>query len=122
MGWSNFVLSLYLISLCLFSNPTSAQLRKNYYANICPNVESIVKNAVTSKFKQTFVTVPATIRLFFHDCFVQVKKNSFLEYSISFRQTHFSNLHEIQQCLMGIKLNLKLFIKNKMNRVVMLLL
>ncbi|OMP01848.1 Plant peroxidase [Corchorus olitorius] len=49
----------------------SAQLRKNYYANICPNVESIVRGAVTQKFRQTFVTVPATIRLFFHDCFVQ---------------------------------------------------
>ncbi|KAK9949097.1 hypothetical protein M0R45_004640 [Rubus argutus] len=59
------------LSLCMFSNPTSAQLKTNFYANICPNVESIVKNAVTKKFQQTFVTVPATIRLFFHDCFVQ---------------------------------------------------
>lgn len=62
------------LSLCMFSNPTSAQLKTNFYANICPNVESIVKNAVTKKFQQTFVTVPATIRLFFHDCFVQVTK------------------------------------------------
>lgn len=62
------------LSLCMFSNPTSAQLKTNFYANVCPNVESIVKNAVTKKFQQTFVTVPATIRLFFHDCFVQVTK------------------------------------------------
>lgn len=48
-----------------------AQLKQNYYANICPNVENTVRNAVTSKFKQTFVTVPATLRLFFHDCMVQ---------------------------------------------------
>ncbi|XP_050388108.1 peroxidase 73 [Argentina anserina] len=59
------------LSLCMFSTPSSAQLKTNFYANICPNVESIVKNAVTKKFQQTFVTVPATIRLFFHDCFVQ---------------------------------------------------
>lgn len=49
----------------------SAQLRQNFYAATCPNVESIVKNAVNQKFGQTFVTVPATLRLFFHDCFVE---------------------------------------------------
>ncbi|GKU98860.1 hypothetical protein SLEP1_g11798 [Rubroshorea leprosula] len=59
------------LSLSLFPDSVSAQLKQNYYANICPNVESIVKNAVTKKFQQTFVTVPATLRLFFHDCFVQ---------------------------------------------------
>lgn len=59
------------VSLCLLLCPTSAQLKTNYYANICPNVESIVKDAVTKKFRQTFVTVPGTLRLFFHDCFVE---------------------------------------------------
>ncbi|KAI4381247.1 hypothetical protein MLD38_007339 [Melastoma candidum] len=65
---------LILSSLCFLSlsvPSTTAQLRLNYYANVCPNVESIVRNAVTMKFRQTFVTVPATLRLFFHDCFVQ---------------------------------------------------
>ncbi|KAK1323450.1 Peroxidase 73 [Acorus calamus] len=46
------------------------RLRRNYYANVCPNVESIVRGIVNNKFRQTFVTVPATLRLFFHDCFV----------------------------------------------------
>ncbi|PIA44124.1 hypothetical protein AQUCO_01700027v1 [Aquilegia coerulea] len=50
---------------------SSAQLRQDFYANVCPNVENIVKEAVTTKFLQTFTTVPATLRLFFHDCFVQ---------------------------------------------------
>ncbi|KAH9618074.1 hypothetical protein KSS87_020991, partial [Heliosperma pusillum] len=36
----------------------------------CPNVESIVHNAVKKKLKETSVTAPATLRLFFHDCFV----------------------------------------------------
>ncbi|WCJ31367.1 Peroxidase family protein [Euphorbia peplus] len=68
----NFLLILSVfLSLCLFSHTTSAQLRRNYYANICPNVENIVRNEVQKKFQQTFVTVPATIRLFFHDCFVE---------------------------------------------------
>ena len=75
MGQLNLVLVLSLcLSLCLFPYPTSAQLKQNYYKNTCPNVENIVRNAVRKKFQQTFVTVPATIRLFFHDCFVQVNK------------------------------------------------
>ncbi|KAG4931126.1 hypothetical protein AAZX31_17G187100 [Glycine max] len=48
-----------------------AQLRVDYYKNTCPNVESIVRSAVEKKLQQTFVTAPATLRLFFHDCFVR---------------------------------------------------
>nr|AAO45182.1 peroxidase 1 [Artemisia annua] len=62
---------LALCSLLVFPNIAFAQLKQNYYANICPNVESIVQKAVAAKVKQTFVTIPGTLRLFFHDCFVQ---------------------------------------------------
>lgn len=72
MGQLNLLVSALSLSLCLFC--ASAQLRPNYYANVCPNVENIVKNVVTQKFQQTFVTVPATLRLFFHDCFVEVRQ------------------------------------------------
>ncbi|KAG9456336.1 hypothetical protein H6P81_000844 [Aristolochia fimbriata] len=65
------ILSFLLSLLLLLPNSASAQLRQNYYRNICPNVESIVRSAVTAKFRQTFVTAPATLRLFFHDCFVR---------------------------------------------------
>ncbi|KGN48595.1 peroxidase 73 [Cucumis sativus] len=72
MGRFNLIVTLSLLSLFLFfPSPTLAQLRQNFYANICPNVENIVRSEVTKKFQQTFVTVPATLRLFFHDCFVQ---------------------------------------------------
>jgi len=47
------------------------QLVENFYGSTCPNVETIVKQAVSTKFSQTFTTIPATLRLFFHDCFVQ---------------------------------------------------
>ncbi|XP_042506669.1 peroxidase 50-like [Macadamia integrifolia] len=61
-----------LLNLYLFPSKASASLRLNHYSNTtCPNVEKIVRDAVTKKFNQTFVTVPATLRLFFHDCFVQ---------------------------------------------------
>lgn len=49
-----------------------AQLAENFYSSTCSNVESIVRQAVSTKFTQTFVTIPATLRLFFHDCFVEV--------------------------------------------------
>ncbi|CAL1372031.1 unnamed protein product [Linum trigynum] len=66
------LLSLSLALLCLLSAPAaSAQLSRTHYAGVCPNVESIVRGAVQKKIQQTFVTIPATIRLFFHDCFVQ---------------------------------------------------
>ncbi|GKU94863.1 hypothetical protein SLEP1_g8295 [Rubroshorea leprosula] len=74
MGRLGFILVTLVslsLSLSLFPESVSANLRKNYYAKICPNVEGIVRKAVTKKFQRTFVTVPATLRLFFHDCFVQ---------------------------------------------------
>ncbi|GER30962.1 peroxidase [Striga asiatica] len=73
MGRKYFLATLLSLSLSvtvLLSGSASAQLKPNYYANVCPDVENIVRRAVTAKFKQTFVTVPALIRLFFHDCFV----------------------------------------------------
>lgn len=73
MGRYNVILVWSLaLTLCLIPYTTFAQLSPNHYANICPNVQSIVRSAVQKKFQQTFVTVPATLRLFFHDCFVQV--------------------------------------------------
>ncbi|XP_031474854.1 peroxidase 73-like [Nymphaea colorata] len=48
-----------------------AKLVQNFYSSSCPLVESIVKQVVVTKISQTFVTVPATLRLFFHDCFVK---------------------------------------------------
>lgn len=69
-------LASFLLLLLNFTTLINAQLSRNFYSKTCPNVESIVKQAVTAKFQQTFVTVPATLRLFFHDCMVQVKKST----------------------------------------------
>lgn len=75
MGRLNLLMLLVLsFSVVLMANLASAQLRSNYYANTCPNVESIVRNVVNQKFQQTFVTIPAVLRLFFHDCFVEVRR------------------------------------------------
>ncbi|KAE9614256.1 hypothetical protein Lal_00016687 [Lupinus albus] len=73
MGGLNLKLvwSLTLICFCLYPYHVSAVLSTNHYAKTCPNLENIVKQAVQKKFQQTFVTIPSTLRLFFHDCFVQ---------------------------------------------------
>ncbi|XP_043722049.1 peroxidase 16-like [Telopea speciosissima] len=65
----SFLLSFLLLGLLL--NPATSQLQRNFYRNTCPNVEQYVRSAVQQKLQQTFVTAPGTLRLFFHDCFVQ---------------------------------------------------
>ncbi|CAL9162963.1 unnamed protein product [Musa hybrid cultivar] len=59
------------MGLALMLRTGEAQLNPNFYQVSCPNVESIVRRAVLKKLNQTIVTVPATLRLFFHDCFVE---------------------------------------------------
>lgn len=61
---------LLILSLLLITS-IDAQLNQTFYKSTCPNVESLVTAAVTKKFQQTFVTAPATLRLFLHDCFVR---------------------------------------------------
>ncbi|THU67635.1 hypothetical protein C4D60_Mb05t26790 [Musa balbisiana] len=62
LAWMGFALML---------RTGEAQLNPNFYQVSCPNVESIVRRAVLKKLNQTIVTVPATLRLFFHDCFIE---------------------------------------------------
>lgn len=48
------------------------QLSVNYYAKSCPQVEQLIGSITSQQFKESPVSGPATIRLFFHDCFVEV--------------------------------------------------
>ncbi|KAJ6370138.1 hypothetical protein OIU76_028416 [Salix suchowensis] len=59
-----------LVVLIIATGRGEGQLVENFYSSSCPNVEGIVRQAVSTKFSQTFTTIPATLRLFFHDCFV----------------------------------------------------
>ncbi|KAK2449261.1 Peroxidase superfamily protein [Trifolium repens] len=67
----NIVVLSILVFVIACVQTSSAQLSKGFYGNTCPNVEQLVRSAVELKFQQTFVTAPATLRLFFHDCFVR---------------------------------------------------
>ncbi|PIA57983.1 hypothetical protein AQUCO_00500129v1 [Aquilegia coerulea] len=46
-------------------------LKLDFYSKSCPHVEQLVGAVTSQQFKESPVSAPATIRLFFHDCFVQ---------------------------------------------------
>ena len=50
-----------------------AQLRTDYYASVCPNLESIVRGSVRQSMAQSQIAAPAALRLFFHDCAITVR-------------------------------------------------
>ncbi|GKA53821.1 peroxidase 1 [Tanacetum coccineum] len=60
-----------VLSLLIFPEIAFAELKQNYYANICPDVETIVQKAVAAKLAETPITVQGTLRLLFHDCFIE---------------------------------------------------
>ncbi|XWS19671.1 hypothetical protein CRYUN_Cryun31cG0035600 [Craigia yunnanensis] len=50
---------------------SARQLSVNYYAKSCPQLEKLIGSITSNQFKEAPVSAPATIRLFFHDCFVE---------------------------------------------------
>jgi peroxidase len=73
---SLLVLSAIAAAVCL-AQPGAAALKVDYYASTCPNVEAIVRGVVQQKMQATIRTIGSTIRLFFHDCFVEVDPDCF---------------------------------------------
>jgi len=47
----------------------------NFYLTNCPRLERIVTSHLQKVFKQDSGQAPALLRIFFHDCFVQVYNN-----------------------------------------------
>ncbi|KAF5729146.1 peroxidase 19-like [Tripterygium wilfordii] len=81
---TTFVLAYCLVIFLLLPVPTKCQtkttniearsprqLSVNYYAKSCPQVEQLIGSVTSQQFKEAPVSAPATIRLFFHDCFVE---------------------------------------------------
>lgn len=77
--------SILVIIVIMVIEGGEAQLSENFYTTSCPRVETIVRQAVAKKYSQTFITAQATLRLFFHDCFVEViisyANETFLNYA-----------------------------------------
>ncbi|CAI9111589.1 OLC1v1011847C1 [Oldenlandia corymbosa var. corymbosa] len=73
-GGKGWILVMMLMSLSLGTVVVESQLAENFYSSTCPNLEDIVLQSVKTKLSQTApltIPIPATLRLFFHDCFVE---------------------------------------------------
>ncbi|KAG9446104.1 hypothetical protein H6P81_012232 [Aristolochia fimbriata] len=49
----------------------SSALSVDFYSHTCPQLEQLVLSVTSQQLKESPVSGPATIRLFFHDCFVE---------------------------------------------------
>ena len=61
-----------LVAISLLSCVTHAQLSTTFYASSCPNLQTIVRTAMTQAVSAEQRMGASLLRLFFHDCFVQV--------------------------------------------------
>ncbi|CAN6162895.1 unnamed protein product [Urochloa humidicola] len=77
MSRLRFLAAFFFFLLALDAFPPSMaaagaqQLRLDHYADVCPNLENIVRDAVRMSMAHSPVAAPATLRLFFHDCAVR---------------------------------------------------
>ena len=61
-----------LLAISLLSCAAHAQLRANFYADCCPNLEAIVRAGMIKAIRADRRAGASLLRMFFHDCFVQV--------------------------------------------------
>lgn len=54
--------------------PERHGLSLDFYAKTCPAVDQIVANVTAARFRDHPAAGPAVLRLFHHDCFVEVRK------------------------------------------------
>ncbi|XP_044405910.1 peroxidase 45 [Triticum aestivum] len=57
-----------VLKVAVLSPFAAAQLRPDYYAGVCPNLEGFVRSSVKQSMVKSPISAPATLRLFFHDC------------------------------------------------------
>ncbi|XP_027340312.1 peroxidase P7-like [Abrus precatorius] len=65
---THFFVALSILSLLTCSN--NAQLSTNFYDKTCPDLQTIVRNAMTQAINGEVRLGASLLRLFFHDCFV----------------------------------------------------
>jgi hypothetical protein len=75
---SSRVFSWVVLALVLFVvvAPTANgdDLSARYYDKTCPNMKGVVRSVMAQKVAGEPRMAPAILRLFFHDCFVNVRK------------------------------------------------
>jgi peroxidase len=54
--------------------PVHHELSLDFYSHTCPQLDQIISSVIVTQYRDYPAAGPATIRLFFHDCFVEVCK------------------------------------------------
>ncbi|KAJ1423279.1 Secretory peroxidase [Sesbania bispinosa] len=62
--------TIFLVTVLTVVFPSKGQLNATFYSSTCPNVSSIVRNAVQQALQSDSRIAASLIRLHFHDCFV----------------------------------------------------
>ncbi|XP_058112141.1 peroxidase 31-like [Magnolia sinica] len=65
-----FFLAILIILLARI-HPCNSKLTLDYYQQTCPKLEQIIQETVMDKQIKSPTTAAGTVRLFFHDCFVE---------------------------------------------------
>ena len=65
---------LVLVTLIFSASQSAEGLKVGFYTSVCPgkDVEGTIRSAVQAKFNKDKTITPGLLRMFFHDCFVQV--------------------------------------------------
>ena len=58
---------------CTAANGDNHHLSVSYYDKTCPSAQHIVQSVMASRVAADQAMAPAVLRLFFHDCFVNVR-------------------------------------------------
>ncbi|CAN6913433.1 unnamed protein product [Brassica oleracea] len=70
-SWFLNVFFLVLASVPSILSAPATSLTKDYYQKTCPDFSKIVRDTVTTKQAQQPTTAAGTLRVFFHDCFLE---------------------------------------------------
>lgn len=85
------ILGVSFVVLIMLSSDANAQLSTEFYAKSCPKLFETVKSTVDSAISKEARMGASLLRLFFHDCFVNVQ----LSLSLSLYQTCYLTTHKI---------------------------
>ncbi|KAB2045396.1 hypothetical protein ES319_D01G158400v1 [Gossypium barbadense] len=87
MAFPNLVLLFKLFSFLLLFRSTQSKLSADYYNKTCPKFQNIMQTILAEKQLSAPTTAAATLRVFFHDCFVNGCDSSMLIASNGFNKS-----------------------------------
>lgn len=68
----------FAVVFSVFTGAANAQLSPNFYSTSCPNLGTIVRSGMASAVQTEKRMGASILRLFFHDCFVNVSTQTVL--------------------------------------------